>query len=1058
MRTSSNTASQNRSALMAHLNVALFFIVVFLFSVSAGWAQQVTVIPNPPYFPFTYVGNSSTSTVTLSNSANVPLSINSISIRGEQSQAGFLNTIAGNPSGIDPAMSPQLLPAPATSVLLKYPSALMSGGNETFFIGDRDNNLVLLYDSMTQTVKLYAGTGVACSNPTSACGDGGPATLAQLNGPQAFGRDGWAALYIADTGDFRIRKVTSPYSLPNPPTISTIAGNGLRCTDSTDPCGDEGLAVNARLGTILGIGRFTTTGDTYISDYDNCRIRRVDVNGYIHAVAGNGVCGFGGDGDLASKASLNHPSGIIFDELGTLYIADTGNNRVRAVDPITGIISTFAGNGNTTYDGDWVPANSVGIPAPRALTVDFLRNVFIIGGDSVVRKVNVDTGLISTIAGTGVAGYNGDTLAALTQLNMPQAAITDGAGNLIIADGANGATRRVDFFTQNTDQEFTQTNDCPSVLPVTLPPASCTVTLNFAPALHNARRATLEITQPGTGPNDLVLDVPLAGLGVHTYVLVSVPSQSQLVMPRAAVGVQGTTGTIRFGASGSFAIHYNGLNLTDPSGSFAFNDSNCRNIGPSNDPTQITSYSYCYVTITFTPKSAGTFNAQFQFLSDAMNAPLTVNVTGTGVMQQSPNITWNPAPVVYGTALGPKQLNAVATDPTTNQVVPGTFNYIPGASTVLTPGPTTLNAYFTPADPVAYGQEGASANITVGVAPLTVTVKNISMLTTDPAPTFSSTFAGLVGSDQLSVNYVVSTLTTPPVAVTYPYVAGFYSIVATANAGPWSNYNATFVAGTLTVGTTVGIDLVETFSSASLVVSGTVVQLAITDTVTNTGQTVAGASTTNYYLSPTSLTPPPAIHKWMLIGNRNVNSVTPGPGNSATITVTLPATLTGSYYVLACANAYQTVTETNYANDCTYFGAPAGTPISILPDLTIPAGSLSFTPASPMPVGSKIQVFDTTQNIGTAPAAVTTSTAYYVSTLNSQGQIANLKWMYLGNRNVPMLAPNASSTTTVTTAPSFTLPSYLKGSYAITACANAYNTVQESNTANNCQSVPITLK
>ena len=1012
--------SQNRSSSKSLIVVCLLALAVAAVSGPQVWAQQITANPSPTYLPFSFMGSSSSSTINLSNPSSTPVPIRSIWIQGEQFAAGFMSTLVGNPGGIDPATNPSLLPAPASSVLLKYPEALVSGGNETVYIGDRDNNLVLRYDSGTQTVSMFAGTGVACSSPMSPCGDGGPATQAQLSSPRAFTRGSMADLYISDTGTFRIRNVTSPYT-SNPPTISTVAGNGFQCTDpSVGGCGDEGPAVSASLGLVLGIARDAHSGDLYIADYDNCRIRRVDGSGVIHAFIGNGRCESSGDGDLASKAGLNRPSGIFVDQLGTLYIAETAGNRVRAVDPITGIISSWAGNGTTNYIADFQPATSVSVPAPRALTVDFLRNLFIVGGDSVVRKVSVDTGIISTVAGTGTAGYNGDTLSALSQLNFPQGATTDGAGNLLIADSNNGTIRFANFFSGNTDQEFTQTNDCPSVLAAG---TGCTVTVKLTAALHTMRRAALEVTYQGSNDDDVNLTVPMYGMGVHTYALVSVPAQGALLMPKAAVGGGGTTNTIRFGGSGSFAINYTGVNVNDPTNSFSY-ASHCA-------PGLIGSYNYCSVEVTFTPQSGGDKTAQFQFLSDAMNAPQTVNVAGTGVIAQAPIITWKPpATIIYGTRLDGSILNAKAN-------VPGTFQYNYALSSILPVGQAQIVASFQPTDGVAYVKVDTIAGIEVTAAPLAVTPDNVNILLGAAFPALTGKITGIMNNDPISATYVTNAVAGQ---------VGTYQIAATVTASPQvlSNYQSPVLnTGVFTIGSTTGVDLQQNVTILvgtppySATAGGAI---AFTESVTNNGLTPAGtATTTAYYLSTTG------TNNWMQLGSRTIDSLSTGVTSAASPILTLPANVSGNFYVRVCANVYKTVVESNYNNNCS-----TSPQIVIVSGVNLKVSALSYALG-----GGSVQVSDTTTNIGIAADTVATTTSYYLSTVNSAGVILNLKWLYLGNRYVPPLASNGSST--ASPAPAFALPGFVHGTYKLTACANAYSTVPESSMADNCWSVPIAV-
>lgn len=262
-------------------------------------------------------------------------------------------------------------------------------------------------------------------------GDGGLATGAQLNDPQGLAVDAVGNLYIADRGNARLRKVTAAG------VITTVAGNG-----STGYSGDGGPATSARLNTVQGVA-VDAAGNVYVSDSFNNRIRKVSSAGIITTVAGNGGYGYAGDGGLATNAQLSRPQGLATDAAGNLYIADSSVYRIRKVSP-GGVISTVAGNGGVGYMGDGGPATSATFGSPSAVAVDSAGSLFIAdGNNSCVRKVS-PSGLITTVAGNGTAGYVGDSgLATNAQLNYPTSVAADAAGNLYLADTNNFRLRKV---------------------------------------------------------------------------------------------------------------------------------------------------------------------------------------------------------------------------------------------------------------------------------------------------------------------------------------------------------------------------------------------------------------------------------------------------------------------------------------------------------------------------------------------------------------------------------------------------------------------------------------
>ena len=225
--------------------------------------------------------------------------------------------------------------------------------------------------------------------------------------------------------------------------ISTLAGNG-----TAGSTGDGGASTSAKLSYPFGVC-LDASGNVYIADNGNSRIRKITVStGIITTVAGNGVAGFSGDGNAATIAQLRQPSGVAVDASGNIYIADWGNSRIRKVTLSTGKISTIAGNGTNGYNGDGIAATSSELNGSTGIigvAVDGAGNVYI--GDATnnrVRKVTVSSGIISTIAGNGTGGYAGDgTAANSAELNLPAGVAFDVSGNMYIAEQYNNRIRKV---------------------------------------------------------------------------------------------------------------------------------------------------------------------------------------------------------------------------------------------------------------------------------------------------------------------------------------------------------------------------------------------------------------------------------------------------------------------------------------------------------------------------------------------------------------------------------------------------------------------------------------
>ena len=281
-------------------------------------------------------------------------------------------------------------------------------------------------------INTIAGTGVP-----GFYSDNGPATMAALNFPGDLCIDASGNIYVADGANNRIRKINIATGF-----ISTVAGTG-----TAGFSGDGGLATNAQLNLPTGVN-LDAQGNLYIVDRDNNRIRKVNGStGIITTIAGTGAFSFSGDAGLAVNASLKHPLHLILDASGNIYFTDRENNRVRKIDAATGIITTIAGNGSGPYSGDGGPATSASLYEPTKICFDLSGNLIIADWrNHRIRKVN-SSGIITTIAGTGVSGNGGDGgPATLATLYFPNGIVYDAAGNLYIAD-VNHVIRKVDAVT-----------------------------------------------------------------------------------------------------------------------------------------------------------------------------------------------------------------------------------------------------------------------------------------------------------------------------------------------------------------------------------------------------------------------------------------------------------------------------------------------------------------------------------------------------------------------------------------------------------------------------------
>ncbi|MEC9308768.1 MAG: hypothetical protein VX966_04615 [Chloroflexota bacterium] len=274
------------------------------------------------------------------------------------------------------------------------------------------------------------GTGVE-----GYAGDGGLATQAMIGEAYGCAFDTKDNLYICDGRNHTVRRIDRDSQI-----IKTIAGTGM-----SGYSGDSGPAILATMDNLYSLA-VDTNGDIYIVDRFNAAIRKVDANtGIISTVAGTGTPGYSGDGGLGIAAQMREPNDCFLDGNGGLLIADIQDQRVRKLDLETGIIDTFAGDGQKLRRGDGGPAVQASLMGPRAVCMDAIGNTYVAEREgNGVRKID-KAGIISTFAGTGEMGYTGDGGPAISaKWGAPKALRCDHDNNLVVVDTENNAVRFIE--------------------------------------------------------------------------------------------------------------------------------------------------------------------------------------------------------------------------------------------------------------------------------------------------------------------------------------------------------------------------------------------------------------------------------------------------------------------------------------------------------------------------------------------------------------------------------------------------------------------------------------
>ncbi len=356
---------------------------------------------------------------------------------------------------------------PATAAQLAWPTGLafdsagnlyLSESNEMGVGTDGPAERIRRVDT-SGTITTTAGTAIA-----GICGDGGPATQAQLGNPTQLAFNNAGNLIVADAGLAQIREITladaataagAPAAAVTPSTVTsgnmrTVAGTGV-----AEYCGDGVAAGKASLANPQALA-VDSAGAVYVSDQGNSRIRKIGTDGVITTVVGDGTPGSGGDGGPATKAQVQTPMGIAVDKTGNLYFTDADAARVRKVDA-NGVITTIAGTGIQGFTGDGGPASKAMIETPWGITVNDAGEVYFAsmgahnaaafpmdGNNARIRKIDT-TGTISTVAGIGKPGFSGDGgPATKAQFARPTGLALNDAGNLLIVDSGNHRIRMID--------------------------------------------------------------------------------------------------------------------------------------------------------------------------------------------------------------------------------------------------------------------------------------------------------------------------------------------------------------------------------------------------------------------------------------------------------------------------------------------------------------------------------------------------------------------------------------------------------------------------------------
>nr|WP_286672297.1 cadherin-like beta sandwich domain-containing protein [Cohnella hashimotonis] len=597
----------------------------------------------------------------------------------------------------------------ATLAELSEPSALALDHQGNLYFVD-DFKRVRKVDKTTLKIITVAGTGTSGYS-----GDGDLATAAQLKLPDAIVFDSHDNMYIGDNYGV-VRKVdASGY-------ISTVAGN-MSGMDQ----GDGFPATSARLRSVLALA-VDSHDNLYIADQADNKIRKVDAStGIISTAAGDGTQGFSGDGDLATNAQIARPEGIAVDSDDNLYISDSLNNRIRKVNA-SGYISTVAGGG---IEGDGALATLAYLSYPTQLSVDAGGNLYIADSDeSRIRQVDT-SGFITTVAGTGTAGYSGEGGDATSaKLNQPYGTAVDSSGYLYIADGGNHRIRRVGPPSHDTNLSGLHLSSG------SLSPTFTTGTASYAASVSNGVSSiTVMPTARDSGATVTVNGTPVASGSASSAISLSVGSNDPIeieVTAQDGTTIQTYTVTVTRAPSLSTNASLSGLSLSSGSLSPAFapgTTSYTASVANGVDSITMTptaSDSAATVKVDGTPVASGSASSAIN-LSVGSNDPIEVEVTaqdGTTIQMYTVTVTRAPS-LSTNASLSGLSLSSVSLSPA---FAPGTTSYTASVangvdSITVTPTASDSGATVTVnGTPVASGSASGAIPLSVGGNPIAVKV------------------------------------------------------------------------------------------------------------------------------------------------------------------------------------------------------------------------------------------------------------------------------------------------------------------------------------------------
>ena len=841
-----------------------------------GFNRQEKIIALPVNFPATAVG----ATATLNASAQVDTALTLGTFAVPLTYPSFVsgaitNCTAGSPVAAATICTVGLTFQPNAAGQLGAPLQFIDSNNNTYTLPLAGTGNAPAATLLPGIVNPIAGTGTPGNS-----GDTAAATAARLNNPTAIAVDAAGNTFFTDTTNNEVREIT-PAGI-----ISRVAGTGT-ASFSGDGVPATAATLNAPSGLALD-----AAGNLYIADTGNNRIRVV-ANGIINTLAGNGTAAYTGDSGPAAAATLSAPQGLFYRPNGVLYVADTGNNALRIIGIRSTLINTIAGTGIAGSLGDGGFSVNAQLAAPTAVVVDASGNIDIAdSANNRIRRI-ASNGIISTYAGNGVAGFiDGSSSAA--ELNAPNALAVDPSGTLYIASAANNAIRRV------------ANGQVTTVAGTGTAGSTGNSGLSTAATFHAPRGVALDNSGNlviADSANNLIRNITTAA--------------TQLAFANASPGTTSAARTITLSNSGNLPLTI--ASLTIPSG-FVEQPSGATDCNAA--ALVLTASAACQASIAFAPIAPQTYTGNIVVTDNAQNQPAaaqTIAVSGTGAYVFVAKIT-GPSTTVSNVA---QTFTVTVTKPTATYF--GTLHFTSSDPKSVLPADYT----FTTADNGAHAF--SLKLLTAGIQSVAVTD------TTDPTVT-STALVTVTGGPPASL--VILSGNNQSVNINGSFTQPLSVQAFDAAGNPSSSAAITFTAPS--TGADVTFNNSATYTAPTNSGGVLTTPQMIADGVTGTFNVIAsatGAPSVTFTLTNTSTVPA----SFTLTANPpSINSLPPGTSGSTLVTIT-PVGGFNSPVTITCTDLVPSTTCTANPSTAPASGTGATTSFTLTISTTGPATNARLT-------------------------------------------------------------------------------------------------------------------